>query len=177
MTIIGIDPGLSGAVAIIYNDRTIHLHDTPVMMTTKKGGKSKNDYLPFQMAELLRPFCGDPYVKVFIEDVHAMPGQGSTSMFRFGYGCGLWEGIIAALALPLTKVTPQAWKKEIMQGKKDKNAARIRAQELYPCCVSQTARVKDDGRAEALLIAEYGKRISFYKSPPAAETIIRRRKR
>jgi crossover junction endodeoxyribonuclease RuvC len=158
MIYVGIDPGLSGAIAIINQDKNIiHLIDTPVMATTKKGGKTKNDYLPYEMTVILK---GLDSPHVFIESVHAMPGQGSTSMFRFGFGCGLWEGIIAALALPLTKVTPQAWKKELMAGMKDKDAARIRAQELFPQCVEQLFRKKDCGRADALLIAEYGRRLT-----------------
>jgi len=157
MVYVGIDPGLSGAVATIYSDGTVDLIDTPVMMTTKKGGKSKNDYLPYQMAAML---ADKEKCLVFIESVHAMPGQGSTSMFRFGYGCGLWEGIIAALGLSLTKVTPQAWKKELMKGMKDKDAARIRAQELFPNCTKELSRKKDCGRADALLIAEYGRRVT-----------------
>ena len=158
MIYVGIDPGLSGAVAVIYPDGTVDLLDTPVMATSKKSGKSKNDYLPYEMSALLKDIPRP--CKVFIEKVHAMPGQGSTSMFRFGYGCGLWEGIIAALGLSLTKITPQAWKKELMQGMKDKDAARIRAQELFPDCVGELSRKKDCGRADALLIAEYGRRIT-----------------
>ncbi len=151
----GIDPGLQGAIAMIYENGKVTLIDTPIMETTK-GGKSKNDYLPGQMAEILRNHAR---CHVFVESVHAMPGQGATSMFRFGYGCGLWDGIIAALGIPLTKVTPQAWKKELMAGMKDKDAARIRAQELFPACVKDLSRKKDCGRADALLIAEFGRRL------------------
>lgn len=155
--IIGIDPGLSGAVAIIHDDGKVAIVDTPTTLI-KKGKKSKHDYLPVQMADILgsREVC-----HVFIESVHAMPGQGSVSMFRFGEGYGLWIGIIAALGLPHTKVTPQAWKKALMAGIKDKDASRQRAQELFPQCVAELSRKKDIGRADALLIAEYGRRCSI----------------
>ena len=79
-------------------------------------------------------------------------------MFNFGKGFGLWLGILAGLGIPHTLVTPQAWKKEMMQGMGDKDAARIRAQELFPHCVDSLSRKKDIGRADALLIAEYGRR-------------------
>jgi crossover junction endodeoxyribonuclease RuvC len=105
---------------------------------------------------------------VFIEKVHAMPAfgkdkngndkrQGITSMFRFGEGFGLWIGIIAALGLPCTQVAPQTWKKALMAGMPDKDASRQRAQELYPQCVKDLSRKKDHNRAEALLLAHYGK--------------------
>ena len=158
--IIGIDPGLSGAVAIIHTNGKITLFDTPTAMI-KKGKGTKTDYLPSQMASILfdRNQC-----HIFIEAVHAMPGQGSVSMFRFGEGYGLWLGIIAALGLPHTKITPQAWKKKIMAGVKDKDASRQRAQELYPQCVAELSRKKDIGRADALLIAHYGRTQSEVKS-------------
>jgi crossover junction endodeoxyribonuclease RuvC len=153
--IIGIDPGQTGAVAIIGDDRCYVL-DTPTE-TVKKGKGTKTEYLPAEMAQMLSGFKN---VHCYIEKVGAMPGQGVTSMFNFGKGFGLWLGILAAHGIPYTLVTPQAWKKEIMQGISDKDAARGRAQQLFPQVSSQLSRKKDIGRADALLIAEYGRRIS-----------------
>jgi crossover junction endodeoxyribonuclease RuvC len=157
MRIMGIDPGLTGAVAIIGGGEVV-LRDTPIMLV-KNGKKMKMEYLPAEMAAILHD-NRSLEEHVFLEKVSAMPGQGVTSMFGFGKGYGIWIGILAALRIPYTLVTPQAWKKEIMQGMKDKDAARLRALELYPEVVSKLTRKKDIGRADALLIAEYGRRIT-----------------
>ena len=146
---------MTGAVASITSSGII-LHDTPTTKI-KKGKTIKTDYLPVEMVNLLYPYHA-LNTHVFLESVHAMPGQGSTSMFRFGEGYGLWIGIISALLLPMTKVTPQAWKKMLMAGIGDKDAARQRAQELFPDCAGQLSRKLDIGRADALLIAEFGRR-------------------
>lgn len=152
--IAGVDPGQTGAVAIIHQG-IVTLFDTPTEMV-KKGKGSKTEYLPSNMADILRDNRID---HVFIEKVGAMPGQGVTSMFGFGKGFGLWLGILAGLQIPYTLITPQAWKKEIMQGVSDKDAARGKAIQLYPQSSRELARKKDIGRADALLIAEYGRRI------------------
>lgn len=159
MTIIGIDPGLTGAVVALGNGCVPRISDTPTF-EARKGKKNKTDYLPAEMAELIRTCAVGASVHAYIEQVSAMPGQGVTSMFGFGKGFGLWLGILAALQVPYTLVTPQAWKKAMMHGKGDKDAARIRAQELFPGCVSQLSRKKDIGRADALLIAEYGRTLT-----------------
>lgn len=158
MIYIGIDPGLTGAIADIDSNGGVLIHDTPTIQL-KKGGKAKKDYLPLEMATILIDYA--PFAcHVFIEKVGAMPGQGVTSMFNFGKGFGLWLGILAALRLPYTLITPQAWKKELMQGMPDKDAARVRAQQLFPQAIAELSRKKDIGRADALLIAEYGRRIT-----------------
>ncbi|QXE86000.1 hypothetical protein KP003_16795 [Geomonas nitrogeniifigens] len=154
--IIGIDPGQTGAVAILINGVCVNVFDTPTEQV-KKGKGSKTEYLPSEMAEILR-IHNKPGVHCFIEKVGAMPGQGVTSMFNFGKGFGLWLGILAALQIPYTLVTPQAWKKMLMQGIGDKDAARGRAQQLHPEVTDWLKRKKDIGRADALLIAEYGRR-------------------
>ena len=150
--IIGIDPGLTGAVAMM-TDEYVYLYDTPVEQV-KKGKTIKSEYLPSGMAALLR---GIEIDHCYLEKVGPMPGQGVTSMFGFGKGYGLWIGILAALNIPYTLVTPQAWKKSVMQGVSDKDAARGRAMQLYPRVEHSLSRKKDIGRADALLIAHYGK--------------------
>lgn len=164
MITIGIDPGITGAVAIINNDSDyIALHDTPCIAVKKSNGKIKNEYLPGGMAELLAPLAALHYTKkdtveAFIEQVASAPGQGVASMFGFGKGYGIWLGILAAFKIPYSLVIPQRWKKELMLGKTDKDVARIRAQELFPQCCPQLNLKKHIGRADALLIAEYGRR-------------------
>jgi crossover junction endodeoxyribonuclease RuvC len=158
MKLIGIDPGLDGAVAIIHTaSGLVLINDTPITTMTNAGGKKKRTFLAQEMADLLIPFEDDD-VHVFIEQVGAMPKQGVSSVFSFGRGYGIWIGITAALRLPTTFVTPQRWKKVIMDGIADKNAARLRAQQLFPAVAPAMKLVKHDGRAEALLIAEYGRR-------------------
>ena len=156
MIIIGIDPGLQGAVAWIV-DGVASVFDTPTA-EVKKGKKKKTIYLPSEMAGLL-VWAKGRECHVFIEDVHSMPKQGVASSFNFGKGCGIWYGILAAFQLPYTEVTPQAWKGMLMKGMADKNAAIPRAEQLYPDVELVTARGRKlDGRADALLIAEYGRR-------------------
>lgn len=154
LTYIGIDPGQTGAVAIIKNGEVL-LYDTPTE-SVKKGKSNKTEHLPAGMASLLR---GHYPCHAFIESVHSMPGQGVSSSFGFGKGFGMWIGILATLEIPYTLVTPQAWKKEIMQGVSDKDAARGRAMQLYPQASKELSRKKDIGRADALLICEYGRRV------------------
>lgn len=106
---IGIDPGLGGAVTII-NDGTPSIFDVP----TFKKATGKEDYDMPSMARLLRPYFMLPgkLVVAVIEDVHAMPGQGGVSMFNFGRGKGIWEGICAAFGFEVHMVSPQTWKKD-----------------------------------------------------------------
>jgi crossover junction endodeoxyribonuclease RuvC len=158
MYIVGIDPGLDGAVAIMNSvTGLIEIVDTPTS-TYKSGKKNKRMFMAQEMADILIPPAMGVGTQVFIEQVSAMPGQGVTSMFGFGKGYGIWIGICAALKLSTTFVTPQRWKKDIMAGIPDKTAARIRAQQLFPSVAPALKLVKHDGRAEALLIAEYGRR-------------------
>ena len=165
---IGIDPGLTGAVALIRKNGEVAVWDTPTTII-KKGKTTKTDYLPYEMARMINDIL-DEDVHVIIEKVHAMPAfgkdkngndkrQGITSMFRFGEGFGLWLGIIAAFELPMTQVAPQTWKKALMKDMPDKDAARQRAQELFPMAVKELSRKKDCGRADAILLAEFGRRM------------------
>lgn len=156
MIYIGIDPGLSGGVGIINDDKAAaYVFDTPVAEVD-----SKRKYLARAMALLLGPFADREDVLCVLENVHSMPKQGVASSFCFGEGKGMWEGIIAAYNIPLELVSPQRWKKEIMadQGK-EKSAARFKAMQLFPSLSDQLKLVKHDGRAEALLMAEYGRRL------------------
>lgn len=158
MIYLGIDPGLDGAVAAVGGAFGPAVYDTPTMTVAGSDGSKKRVYAISRMAEILSPYrgvAGD--LLVLIENVHAMPGQGVRSMFSMGYGLGLWEGLLAGLGLPFERVTPQRWKKLMLDGQgKDKDASRFKAQALFP--KAELHLKKHDGRAEALLIAEYGRR-------------------
>ena len=169
MIVIGIDPGQSGAVAIMqdspcqftepfgWNQLAISLHDTPTIdIGTPK--KPRTEYNVPAMAALMPDTSGGS-VHAYIEAVHSMPEQGVASSFQFGKGFGIWLGIFGALSIPYTLVTPQCWKKEMLAGRgKEKDASRLRALELFPHLADELQRKKDHNRADALLIAEWGRR-------------------
>jgi len=151
---IGIDPGLSGGVAAISDKgELLMIEDTPALKA-KTGTKV---YLPAQMAEILKRVEISKVAVVGIEQVHSMPKQGVASSFRFGEGFGMWQGIIAALGMPMMMVPPQRWKKAMLAAGagSDKGVAIARAQQLLPSAAKYLTRKKDDGRAEAILIAMY----------------------
>lgn len=153
---IGIDPGLSGAVAILdVHGALVGVFDTPVLtLATSRGTKLEYD-VPGLVA-LLTPYAG-AQAHVTLEESQAMPGQGVRSMFMVGVGFGVWLALLAALALPHTRVRPAIWKRALGLGK-DKEASRLRAMQLFPG--ADLRRKKDHGRAEALLLAYWGWRAS-----------------
>lgn len=110
------------------------------------------------MAKILRDLqAPDRRIEVAVELVNAMPDQGVTSMFNMGKGLGIWLGIIAALGLPSVHITPVVWKKAMLTAGsgQDKGASILHALRLFPNAADYLTRKKDDGRAEALLIAAY----------------------
>lgn len=148
---VGIDPGLDGAIARIWPDGDLHVLDTPTLMV---GKKRQLDYA--RASRWLDPLPHHPYF-VCLEKVHSMPKQGVASSFNFGVGFGIWLGIIGALRLRHELVTPQRWKKLMMDGMpKEKDASRQRAQQLFP--EAELHLKKHHGRADALLLAEYLRR-------------------
>lgn len=160
MHIIGIDPGLTGALVVLPEGR---FFDTPVAQLKAKS--AKRTYLVAEMVSLLQSYSycwgsDGSDTHVYIEAVHSMPGQGVASTFNFGRGYGLWEGIVAALGIPCTLVRPERWKRAMMAGMsgKEKDASRVRAMQLYPQLAGELTLKKHHGRADALLIAAYGQR-------------------
>ena len=156
---IGIDPGLSGAVAVITDTSLINIYDTPTTTITKGAGKAKKNkrvYIESEMAKILETYRHET-THVALESQHAFPKQGGVSNFTLGEGYGLWRGMLAALSLPYTLVTPNAWKKSLMAGMgKEKAASCVRAQQIYPTAELFTKRGRAiDGRGDALLIATY----------------------
>jgi len=154
---LGIDPGFTGAIAAISEDGRIVVFDAPTVKV-RSGRKTHIEMDPAGMVNTLKPFVFRE-CHVWIEKVNTMPGQGIASSGAFMRGFGMWEGVVAALGIPYTLVHPATWKKSMMSGMgKEKDAARLRASQLFPSMAHAFARVRDDGRAEAVLIAEYGRR-------------------
>jgi crossover junction endodeoxyribonuclease RuvC len=151
---IGIDPGLSGAIAIISTE-SLKIFDMPTM-TVERNGKAKRQVSASELAEMLYLYSGRD-CHVYVEKVSAMAGQGVTSVFSFGRSFGMIEGILAAFKLPVTYVAPATWVKAVGRGQ-GKDASRARAMEIFPNNQSDFKRVKDDGRADAALIAYWGSR-------------------
>jgi crossover junction endodeoxyribonuclease RuvC len=152
--IAGIDPGKTGAMVILYPDNSGLVFHVPVQ---KIGGKEKPAW-----QEWARVWGGaldlNPPDMVVIENVAARPGQGVTSMFSFGRTLGFVEGIVAtSTAAPLHQPTPSQWKGKMGLLKADKNASREMVRRLLPKLAHVVTRVKDDGIAEAALLALYGR--------------------
>lgn len=151
---LGIDPGLSGAVAVLDEaGALVALHDVPVLtLSTSRGTRQEYD-VPGLVA-LLAPYAG-LQAHVILEASQAMPGQGTRSMFTVGVGFGVWLGILGTLGLAHTRVRPAIWKRSLGLTS-DKEQARLRAMQLFPG--ADLRRKKDHGRVEALLLAWYGMR-------------------
>ena len=144
--IIGIDPGAQGAIAWLDDDGTLRaVEDMPTLDGRVSGHLVGSLFL--QHGSLITPTC-------VVEDVHAMPGQGVSTTFRFGRNLGTVEGAMAALGAQMVYVSPAKWKRAIGLSK-DKTASRLAAIERFPEHADLFKRVKDDGRAEAALIAEW----------------------
>jgi crossover junction endodeoxyribonuclease RuvC len=153
MIIIGVDPGISGAISIIENKKIIEVYDTPTMI---EGKKNKRQINSAQVTNIIKERLNSKKeVIVVVEHVNAMPGQGVTSMFNFGQSFGVIKGICAALGLPIYFVRPTKWKKHFNLIKTNKDASRTKVIEAYPEISSKLHRKKDSNRADAILIALY----------------------
>tara|TARA_B110000438_G_C15377979_1_gene463490 strand:- start:41 stop:520 length:480 start_codon:yes stop_codon:yes gene_type:complete len=153
MIIIGIDPGISGAISIIENKKILEVYDTPTMIDGKKNKRQINSA---QVTNIIKETLNKgKKVVVVVEQVNAMPGQGVTSMFNFGQSFGVIKGICAALSLPIYFVRPTKWKKHFNLIKTNKDASRTKIIEVYPEISSKLQRKKDSNRADAILIALY----------------------
>ena len=153
MKIIGIDPGLSGAIAILENNKVLRIFDMPVMSEGKKNKRQINSAL---LVNILKDnISNNEEISVVIEQVNAMPGQGVTSMFNFGQTFGAIKGICAALQLPIFFVRPSKWKKHFELINSSKDASRTKAIEMYPKLSSELAKKKDVNKSDAILIARF----------------------
>ena len=153
MIIIGVDPGISGAISVLENKKILEVYDTPTMIDGKKNKRQINSA---QVTNIIKErINNEKEVIVVVEQVNAMPGQGVTSMFNFGQSFGVIKGICAALSLPIYFVRPSKWKKHFNLIKTNKDASRTKVIEAYPEISSKLHRKKDSNRADAILIALY----------------------
>ena len=153
MKIIGIDPGLSGAIAVLENNQVLNIFDIPVMSEGKKNKRQLNSAL---LVNLLKENINkEEEVAVVVEQVNAMPGQGVTSMFNFGQTFGALMGICAALELPIFFVRPSKWKKHFELINSSKDASTTKAIEMYPKLSNQLSKKKDVNNSDAILIARF----------------------
>ena len=153
MRIIGIDPGLSGGIAILEDNKVKEMFDMPVMADGKKNKRQLNSAF---LAQLIKDNIKDIEDTVMVvEQVNAMPGQGVTSMFNFGQTFGAIKGICAALGLPIFFVRPAKWKKHFELINSSKDASRTKAIEMYPSIAEKLSKKKDVNKSDAILIARY----------------------
>ena len=153
MRIIGIDPGLSGALAILDDLKIFDIFDMPVM---SEGKKNKNQLNSAQLVNIIKKnILTDKETIVIVEQVSAMPGQGVTSMFNFGQTFGAIKGVCAALELPIFFVRPSKWKKYFELINSSKDSSRTKVIEMYPSLSDQLTRKKDVNKSDAILIARY----------------------
>ena len=148
--VIGIDPGISGAIAIFEDEKLNCVVDMPTLKIAS-GKTMKSHISAIALVDILDGWSPNE-AHVVIEKVGAMPGQGVTSMFNFGRSAGIIEGVVAAMHFPSTYVTPASWTKAVGRAA-GKDASRMRAMELFPAKADLFKRAKDDGRADAALIA------------------------
>ena len=157
MLVIGMEPGISGSICFFEDGKIIDVIEMPTMIDGKKNKKQVNGaqiYNEISKRISIRDRDKEN-IRVVIEQVSAMPGQGVTSMFNFGQSFGILKGICSAMQLPLFFVRPAKWKKHFNLINSQKDASRTRAIEIFPYFSSQLSKKKDSNKADAILIASF----------------------
>ena len=155
MIIIGIDPGISGSICFLQDGKILDVIEMPTMTEGKKNKKQVNG------SQIYNEICKrineieKQEIRIVIEQVSAMPGQGVTSMFNFGQSFGVLKGICAALKIPVHFVRPAKWKKHFNLINSEKDASRTKVIEAFPYISSQLSKKKDGNKADAILIARF----------------------
>ena len=155
MLIIGIDPGISGSICFLEDGIIKDVLEMPTMTEGKKNKKQVNGSQIYNEISFRIKTYEKKNIKVVIEQVSAMPGQGVTSMFNFGQSFGILKGICSAMQLPIYFVRPAKWKKYFNLINSEKDASRTRAIEIFPYFSSNLSKKKDSNKADAILIASY----------------------
>jgi len=155
MLIICIDPGISDSYCFLDNGKILDVIERHVMTDGKKNKKQVNGSQVYnEVTKRIKQFEKNQ-IRVVIEHVSAMPGQGVTSMFNFGQSFGILKGICTAMQLPMYFVRPAKWKKYFNLLNSEKDASRTRAIEIFPYFSSQLSRKKDSNKADAIVIASF----------------------
>ena len=155
MLIIGIDPGISGSICFFQDGEIKDVIDMPTMTDGKKNKRQVNGSQIYNEISKRIINTDKKNVKVVIEQVSAMPGQGVTSMFNFGQSFGILKGICSAMQLPMYFVRPAKWKKYFNLINSEKDASRTKAIEIFPYFSTNLSKKKDNNKADAILIASF----------------------
>ncbi len=155
MLIIGIDPGISGSICFFENGKIIDVIEMPTMTEGKKNKKQVNGSQIYNEISNRINGSQNKDIRVIVEQVSAMPGQGVTSMFNFGQSFGILKGICSAMQLPIFFVRPAKWKKYYNLINSEKDASRTRAIEIFPYFSPKLSKKKDSNKADAILIASF----------------------
>ena len=155
MLIIGIDPGISGSICFFKDGKILEVIEMSTMTDGKKNKKQLNGAQIFN--EIKKRIINNELrdIRVIIEQVSAMPGQGVTSMFNFGQSFGVIKGICSAMELPIFYVRPAKWKKHFNLINSEKDASRTKVIDMFPIISNKLSRKKDNNKADAILIAQY----------------------
>ena len=155
MLIIGIDPGITGSICFFEDGKIIDVVEMPNMAEGKKNKRQVNGAQIYHEISKRIKNIEKKDIKVVIEQVAAMPGQGVTSMFNFGQSFGVLKGICAAMQIPMYFVRPAKWKKYFNLINSEKDASRTKAIEIFPHFSTQLSRKKDSNKADAILISSF----------------------
>ena len=155
MLIIGIDPGISGSICFFLDGKILEVLEMPTMAEGKKNKKQINGSQIYNEINRVINKIQNQEVRVVIEQVSAMPGQGVTSMFNFGQSFGILKGICSAMKLPMYFVRPAKWKKYFNLINSQKDASRTKAIEIFPYFSQELSKKKDANKADAILIASF----------------------
>tara|TARA_B100000700_G_scaffold321830_1_gene421937 strand:+ start:60 stop:554 length:495 start_codon:yes stop_codon:yes gene_type:complete len=155
MLIIGIDPGITGSICFFEDGKIIDILEMPVMADGKKHKRQVNGSQIYNEIFLRTKNYNKKDIKVVIEHVTAMPGQGVTSMFNFGQSFGVLKGICSGMQLPMYFIRPAKWKKYFNLINSEKDASRTKAIEIFPYISSQLSKKKDSNKADAILLASF----------------------
>ena len=164
MLIIGIDPGISGSLCFFEDGKIVDVIDMPVMPEGKKNKRQVNGAQTYNEIFNRTKNIEKKNIKVIIEQVSAMPGQGVTSMFNFGQSFGVLKGICSAMQLSVYFVRPAKWKKYFNLINSEKDASRTKAIEVFPYISQQLSKKKDANKADAILISSF-----FYETYQSEE--------
>ena len=155
MLIIGIDPGISGSICFLDNGKIIDVVEMPTMAEGKKNKRQVNGSQIYNEISQRINKIQNQDIRIIIEQVSAMPGQGVTSMFNFGQSFGILKGICSAMQLPMYFVRPAKWKKYFGLINSEKDASRTKAIEIFPYFSPNLSKKKDSNKADAILIASF----------------------